>query len=298
MMIDFRYHVASLVAVFLALGLGLLIGTVMLGDDVLVKQQAAMISRLEQDFNTVRGEKRTLMERAASLERDLAREREFEVSVLPALIRDRLLGKRIALLVTADVPDAGLGDRVKGALKQAGATVTSTTRIGHPIDLTNLDKREKLVGMLGLDGSQDDRQVIEGACREVAGDIATGANVALPTLAGMKLIQVSGQFDAPVDGVVILSGRGEAPQERAPRVDEVVVKELRDLGAGVVGVEGSAVPYSQVKVLRGQKVATVDNIDTSPGLLSMVVALQGANSAFGVKETAKQFIPDLSLWQR
>ena len=35
-MIDLKYHIASIVAVFLALGLGVIIGSTIVGDDLLV----------------------------------------------------------------------------------------------------------------------------------------------------------------------------------------------------------------------------------------------------------------------
>jgi hypothetical protein len=42
-MIDMRYHIASLAAVFLALGLGILIGSAALSEHVLVNQQKHLI---------------------------------------------------------------------------------------------------------------------------------------------------------------------------------------------------------------------------------------------------------------
>lgn len=39
MIIDIKYHIASLTAVFLALGIGIVIGTSMIGSDTITKQQ-------------------------------------------------------------------------------------------------------------------------------------------------------------------------------------------------------------------------------------------------------------------
>ena len=54
MIIDFRYHIASLAAVFLALGLGILIGSSLLSDEKLYEQQGKLVDRLEADLASLR----------------------------------------------------------------------------------------------------------------------------------------------------------------------------------------------------------------------------------------------------
>ena len=56
-MIDLKYHIASIVAVFLALGLGVIIGSTIVGDDLLVDQQQKLIERLEEQFYTLKDRK-------------------------------------------------------------------------------------------------------------------------------------------------------------------------------------------------------------------------------------------------
>lgn len=50
-MMSLRYHVVSLAAVFVALGIGILLGAAMSGDEGLAGQQRALIERLDADFN-------------------------------------------------------------------------------------------------------------------------------------------------------------------------------------------------------------------------------------------------------
>ena len=53
-MIDLRYHIATIVALFLALAAGILIGSTIVGDDLLVEQQKKSIDRLEEQFLSLR----------------------------------------------------------------------------------------------------------------------------------------------------------------------------------------------------------------------------------------------------
>lgn len=61
-MIDLKYHIASIVAVFLALGLGVIIGSTIVGDDLLVDQQQKLIERLEEQFYTLKDRENELLE--------------------------------------------------------------------------------------------------------------------------------------------------------------------------------------------------------------------------------------------
>ena len=53
-MIDLRYHIATIIALFLALAVGILIGSTIVGDDLLVEQQKKSIDRLEEQFLSLR----------------------------------------------------------------------------------------------------------------------------------------------------------------------------------------------------------------------------------------------------
>jgi len=54
---DFRYHMASLIAVFLALGLGILFGCSIIGgefNEIMILEQREWIERLEKDYLAIR----------------------------------------------------------------------------------------------------------------------------------------------------------------------------------------------------------------------------------------------------
>ena len=54
MIVDFKYHIASLVAVFMALGIGVIIGSSVLGESIvrnIVAEQELLITRLEEDYD-------------------------------------------------------------------------------------------------------------------------------------------------------------------------------------------------------------------------------------------------------
>ena len=83
MIIDLRYHVFSLAAVFLALGLGIAIGSALPGTDTLLREQEKVITRLEEEFAQLRSERRALEEMVAEKEEELAVMHRFHREILP-----------------------------------------------------------------------------------------------------------------------------------------------------------------------------------------------------------------------
>src|SRR4051794_39032160 len=109
-MFDFRYHALSLVAVLVALGLGLLLG-VAIGDKELV-------SSAKQDLvKDLRGDVHNANKRADALQAEVRRRDDFESQAYPALVRDALAGERVGLVFlgssSSDVYD-GVRDALQG----------------------------------------------------------------------------------------------------------------------------------------------------------------------------------------
>ncbi|MDI6826989.1 MAG: copper transporter, partial [Armatimonadota bacterium] len=120
MPIDFRYHLTSLVAVFLALALGILLGSNFIAGSSVERQVS---KRLEQQFSQLQAENRSQQRTISTLSERLRKCEEFERSVLPALVAGRLSGRRIAIIQAGDYMEAV--QSAKTALEEGGAEVTS-----------------------------------------------------------------------------------------------------------------------------------------------------------------------------
>src|SRR5215218_6678860 len=91
-----RYHASSLIAVFLALAIGILIGAEFGGD-------ALTNTRKDLEHSLV-GNLQDARSHADELSGELGRSNEFAARVYPALTRERLAGKRIAILALGGLP--------------------------------------------------------------------------------------------------------------------------------------------------------------------------------------------------
>jgi hypothetical protein len=143
----FRYHVASLVAVFFSLILGILIGGALYPDHVLVDEQATVITELEERFREAQAS-------LAQVKGELDEANSAWVQLLEALAKDLLTDKEVVLVARESLPDF-LGD----ILKTAGAQVqqVAITDLEPPYPF-NADAVQDLVFVFSLrDGPLSDQ---------------------------------------------------------------------------------------------------------------------------------------------
>jgi 2-phosphosulfolactate phosphatase len=125
---DFRYHALSLVAVFIALTVGLVLG-VAIGDQGLVSSaEKDLRASLRRNVVTARAD-------AASARKELADRRQIEQDdFFPVMVGDRLSAERIGVVAFGDMPDS-LVQNTKAALDGTGARFASVSVVGERLDL-------------------------------------------------------------------------------------------------------------------------------------------------------------------
>lgn len=120
-MIDIRYHLASIVAVFLALGFGLLAGAQLGEQGTLTREHTRLIEGIEASVERIRVDNRRLAEQLEDAHRQLAAEHEYVDVVLGELLPGPLQDVRLALVANAQ--SEGYSERVARWLRAAGANV-------------------------------------------------------------------------------------------------------------------------------------------------------------------------------
>jgi hypothetical protein len=269
-LVDFRYHALSLVAVFLALGIGVVLG-VTVGDSLVSDADRNLRESLRDDVTEAREE--------AERERDLgARRDEVIDQAVPEAARGRLAGRRFALISFDELPGS-VSEAVEQGIGEGGGRLVRTAV------LSSEDRRE-------LGPPRNLGRLIENG-----GPAARRLREALPRL-------FNGRYRDPVDALVIY--RHPPPEddedaERRERFESAVMRRLRD---NVVAVEQRDTDPSQVGWYEDQSVASVDNVDVPAGQLALVLLLEDAavaeatserpEGSYGYKDTADRALPDLS----
>ncbi|UCH33607.1 MAG: copper transporter [Armatimonadota bacterium] len=281
MPVDFRYHLASLVAVFCALLIGILLGIALVGDPSLPSQLRA--------FKQQRSD---MQRRIEKLEKSGDNSRAFGKQILPYLTERRLRGTRVAVLLNRDLSDTPWVESVITTIGQAGAQVLSNTSILPSfLELDREDAAKVLEESdLPVPVVGDLRGIVAG---KMVVRIAEGRADLPYRLRQLGLIGVAGDYSQAAH-VVLLVGGTDSDFSSVNAIDLPMIRALQEAGQRVVACESSEARVSAMHHYQRRAISTVDNADTAAGHLALVLVLAGADGDFGVKSTADQLLPELT----
>lgn len=291
MIIDLRYHVVSIVAVFLALGLGIIIG-VNFGKTVNLEFEG-QIQRLEETYQKIREDQRSLQTSLANKDAELEIAEQFQRAILPNLIVNRLLGKRIAIIRTNTSVDFKYTKDTVNILKQAGAEVTSVTTFNKPVDWVNAELKTEILDAFDLTMAEP-KMLSNEFAQKVAQIILKGDGEAqLVFLQNKELVQLWGDYNRGMVDTIVFFGGGLNPESGFDKtIDLPLLDAFRKYNAILVGVEPSFATQSYMRLYQSKCQGTVDNIETPPGEATLVYLLSSGNKGhYGVKDSARALIP-------
>src|SRR5690348_12774128 len=98
-MINFRFHIASLIAVFLAVGLGILVGSTVVDQKI--------VNRLDSEIRSVRNENKARKDANKTLTAENSQQQDFVDLAAPFVVDARLDGQSVAIVAERGV-DTGV----------------------------------------------------------------------------------------------------------------------------------------------------------------------------------------------
>ncbi|HEX5990429.1 MAG TPA: copper transporter [Solirubrobacterales bacterium] len=278
-----RYHAASLIAVFIALAIGILIGAEF-GGDALTNTRRDLERSLVGNLQDARSQ-------VNDLNGDLNRSNEFAQRVYPVLTRDRLDGKRFAILALGGLPSDITGE-VEDALEPTGGRLVGVGVVREPVDVNGLAEDLSKTRFAEL---RTDADALTELGTGLGRQLVLGGK--LPDVVrGHLFSRASGNFGG-LDGVIVVrdqpEGMGPVQDAKTDEFEEALASGITATPVPVVGVETSTDDSSNIPFFQSNGLSSVDDVDLTAGQLAMVFALLGADGSFGVKGSADQLLPDL-----
>jgi hypothetical protein len=307
--IDFRYHLVSIVAVFLALAIGIVLGSTEL--------QGNTIDGLHSLSNSLKNQLSAVSAQRDSAEQLSGASNAFLVTAEPKLVSGMLPGDRVVLVTEPGAPSAIISG-VKQAAGLAGAAVTGTVALQPKFNdlsgatVANLNAINTELAVAGgtvfapaaaaqTVYEQEAAQLIAGAVVDQtpgqSGLDAAAAQTVLQAYAQAGFLTTSGTVTNRATLAVLITP-GTAPSDGAgDPASQVLLAVAQQFGAAsaatvVTGsIAGSAPAASAISVLRSSsvssQVSSVDNADTTLGQISTVWALAsqlagGKPNSYGV----------------
>lgn len=308
-MINFRYHLVSLTAIFLALGLGIAMGA------SLVDQ--ALVTQLEDQLQRVGTRADEVAATNEHLDEELAAWDTFAEQAGDRLLAGRLAGVPVVLVTFAGV-DGDVVGRLEAALRSAGANIPARALFTGRFALADESATSELASLVAA-GSTDEDEVGAEAARRVAEAWAGRARPDLISdLIAADFLEVSVEGGGPAPAIEQLGARfvvvssaesdmpnGEVavPLVRAmgelslPVVAADVTRADRDPVAEKDGDEPApfVAPLRAEETLRA-RISTVDHAAGFRGRAAIVMAVVELGEAragqYGRAPGAERFLPD------
>lgn len=329
-MINFRFHIVSITAIFLAFAIGLVLGTNFLADaskDYLQGQ----IDNFSDRLNDQRGVNEELQNHISNLEDE---DEQLDPEVGERLFSGQLEAAPVLVIAPRGLEgDPGPVERVTESLTQADADALGVWWLTDRLVLDDDEEVADLAAALDVATTDADtlRQDLSTRLADVLagaidapttdGDIGNGVEPALLTRlheagfvdyelpegsdedvvalppSGVRISVVTGRGAAlPDDRIVLPMLRALADEAPVP----VVVSEVPVTAADVD--EGDEVPEPLVAQIRGdnslnERLTTVDDLDRVSGRVATVLALNDAEPGdptvgqYGLRDDAQRLLP-------
>jgi hypothetical protein len=321
-MIDFRYHLVSLISVFLALAVGIVLGAGPL--------QNSIGSTLTEQVNQLRTDKEDLRTQLSTANTAVTHRDQFAEAITPALVGSSLSGRTIAIVTLPGVDDDTV-DALKDGIATAGGSVTGRIKVSD--NWTAADKEADRTGALSsltkdlpsgyvpAEGTSPERlaqvlatSVVSSVSTTLSGTGSTDAATALKDLSTAGLVDVDGKLNGLASGVLLVvpanpEATGQAPATPAVSADAAadyvnLAAKLDTTGSGTVATgPASAASGGLLTSLRdddtvSKEVSTVDDGSTAMGVATAVLALSeqlaGGNGSYGFGSGVDAAVPPIT----
>lgn len=274
-MVNFRFHLVSLTAVFLALGLGLVIGSTVV--------DRVTVETIERQLDQVRDRADRVNVENEDLRATLDRSRQFSDQAARRLVEGRLRDVPVVVVTTADGPDERTLE-LERALASAGASFAGRLTLTERWKLENDDDVTALAEVAGVGSTRPDA-VRSAALEALAAAMRGGVPGELvPGLVERGFLRYEGPgspAELPPPGVralVVSEDDVAVPNETGllPLIDALADAQVGVVAAAPLqGEEGDVSTF--ITALRtgdlANRLSTVDNLGVE-GEAAAILALQ------------------------
>ncbi|HHV18339.1 MAG TPA: copper transporter [Thermoanaerobacterales bacterium] len=283
MFINIKYLVITVISIFLALGIGILIGIQVDSQDIIFEQQEITVQKMENKFDELNRLNLDLQNQIKQLSSANELNENYIKNVFPDYIKNKLTDLHIVIVETTDDYTY---TSMRQSLKIAGADVTSVTLISERLLYISDEEQNQLMEHFGID-----ENVIPVVLKKIAE--TTGGKYSADDIAFLiekGIIYVNGDLQKPADYIVIAGGSRDKNNKHEV-IDIPLIKEVKKLSLPLIGVETTTVENSYIELYKKEKLSTVDNVDTIIGQTSLVLVMTGKEGHYGVKKSANSLMP-------
>lgn len=287
MHINMKYYVVTIGAIFIALGIGMLVGFNLNYDQELSKQQATIIKDLDKQFDGLKTKNDELEKLLDSTEKNNTQLLEYINNNYTKIIKDELQEKNVGVITTSS--DYDYTEQVQKIIEDSTGSIAFDIILNDSIN--NQENIKELSNILEVDfkSTEDVINYIVDCLKDI------NANSKLEEIEKLGMIKINSISEnyQDYDEVVLAGGSSKENEEKVKAVDKVIIDKIKQENKYIVAVQKSDVKISYIEDYKESKVVTIDNVDEGLGKLALVTVLknQTPKGNFGRSEGVDGVIP-------
>lgn len=290
MHINMKYYIVSIGAIFIALGIGMLVGFNLNYDQELSKQQDTIISDLDTKFENLKSKNDKLEKDLDSTTKSYDDSIDYINKNIDKLISNELLEKNIGLISTNENNDytKDIEDIISKANGSLSFHITIKNNI---IDNNKIKEVSQKVGVELKDSKDLIEYIIESLKSE-------DASIKLAYIEELGIIKINTLNDTYLkyDSVILAGGSSSKDIEKQfEGINNILIDKLKEENKYLIGVQKSEEKFSYLDLYDKYKITTIDNIDEGVGKISLVLSIKegiiGEN--FGRLEESNSLLPKI-----
>ena len=310
-MIDFRYHLVSLISVFLALAVGVVLGAGPL--------QNSLGTALNDQVTALRENRNATQAKLEQTETAVNERDSYITQAASGLLPGTLASKNVAMVLLPDAK-AEDADAIAAQLKNAGATVTGRVSLTSTwVDLSRENYRStfsgQVQGHLGSTNSKDANGILGEALAKALTANDDSSRVLMDMLSvtvdksGTPFISVDSTPTAAAEMIVVVGPRPQASSGKGATVEASPGEDPKAWAKALEGTAGRAPTVvvgsadgdgGVVGIIRSEKakVTTIDSVGQIAASVSTPLALAstraGTTGHYGFDKGADAVMPPVT----
>ena len=288
MNINMKYYIVTICAIFIALGVGILVGFNLNYDQALSKQQSEVLESFNTEFEALKDKNKTLQSEINDLDGNVDDLKEYIDNNIDILTQDALTDKNTGIILTSDNND--YSEDIENLILKANGTVSFNIMIKD--NISNEEKLSELSKSLNktFKSSQD---IIDYIVDSLDNTKGYEQLYALEDLGVIKINNINkGKYQA-YDSVVLLGNlSGKDAKDKFNKKEKLILNDLKEKNKYLVCVNQNNEDNTILKLYSDNNISTIGNINEGIGKVSLITLLKNQNIVgdYGDSDLSKKII--------
>lgn len=288
MNINMKYYIVTICAIFIALGVGILVGFNLNYDQALTKQQSEVLESFNTEFEDLKGKNKNLKSKLDGLNKDLDKIKEYVNKNLNLLTEGVLTDINTGIIITNEKND--YSEDIQNVIGNANGNVVFNIVVKDNVnDESKLSELSKAFNKT----FKTSKEVIDFLTASLNDPKGYDDLMKLQELGVIKINNLDEKAYTTYNSVVLL---GELDKDTAEdnfnSKDKLLINNLKDANKYVVAVSQSDSDKTFLKLCQENNISIIDDINEGIGKVSLVTLLKNQNivGSYGESELAKEII--------